>query len=175
MYVIASNDLVGKYYWLSYFGSYDESTKTGTGTNYLTYGVSNYNQTSGILTYCIVIGNALRCDVSTISIVQKNNKLVPVLNLPQQGIRNAIINDIAFFQGGNQINQTVENATFDGLVLIDPNFQIAILMEQSIRDSVFTNMYFFNGEGSKDFNIPKLAHFELKYSNSEIKIFRVVF
>lgn len=165
MYMIASNDLIGKYYWLTYFGSYDEKTGSGTGKNYIQLQLTNYDQNTGVLEY----GNGV------ISIVQKDSKLIPVLNLPQQGLRNAVIKDIIFFQTSGQVNQVNENATLDGLVVVEPNFQVVTFMEPSIKDSVFTNMYFFDGKGSTEFGIPKLAHFELKYSNSEIKIFKVNF
>jgi dolichyl-diphosphooligosaccharide--protein glycosyltransferase len=165
MYVIASNDLIGKYYWLSFFGSYDEKTKTGVGRNFVQLQLTNYSQQQGILQY----GNGI------ISVVQKDDKLVAILNLPQQGIRNAIIKDMIFFQAGNSISQVTPNATIDGLVVIDPSFRIVTFMEPAVKNSIFTNMYFFNGGGHQDFGIPELAHFELKYSNPEVKIFKVLF
>jgi dolichyl-diphosphooligosaccharide--protein glycosyltransferase len=165
MYIIASNDLIGKYYWLSYFGSYDEKTKAGTGRNFIQLQLTNYNQQQGILQY----GNGI------ISLMLKDNKLVAVFNLPQQGVRNAVVKDIIFFQNGKQINRVVENFTIDGLVIVDPSFQVVTFLEQPVRDSIYTNMFFFNGEGSKDFGIPKLNHFKLEYSNPEVKIFKVIF
>jgi dolichyl-diphosphooligosaccharide--protein glycosyltransferase len=165
MYVIASNDLIGKYYWLSFFGSYDENTKTGVGRNFIQLQLTDYDQQSGILQY----GDGV------ISIIQKDNKLVPILNIPQQGIRNAVIKNIIFFQSNNQISQVMENATLDGLVVVDSSFQVLTFMDSSIMNSVFTNMFFFNGNGSKDLSISGLNKFELKYSNSEIKIFKVIF
>jgi|GEM_PF-1117346 dolichyl-diphosphooligosaccharide--protein glycosyltransferase len=171
MYVIASNDLIGKYYWLSYFGSFDYEKRTGEGRNFIQLQLTNYNQQRGILEY----GNGL------ISIAQKDNKLVAVSNIvtdwldPQECPRNSIIRDIIFFQQGRQINQRTENATCKGLLFIDPNFQFVIFMDEKIEKSIFTNMFFFNGKGLKDFEIPELKNFELKYSNPEVKIFEVKF
>jgi len=165
MYVIASNDLIGKYYWLSYFGSYDEKTKAGTGRNFIQLQLTNYDQQQGILQY----GNGV------LSLVQTENKLVAVFNLPQQGIRNAVVRDVIFFQNGKQINQVVDNATIEGLVVVDPSFQVVTFLESPVRDSIFTNMFFFSGEGSADFGIQSLTHFELEYSNPEVKIFKVIF
>jgi hypothetical protein len=165
MYVIASNDLIGKYYWLSYFGSFDYEKRTGDGRNFIQLQLTNYNQQRGILEY----GNGI------ISITQKGNKLVAILNLPQQGIRNAIIKDMIYFQQGNQINQRTENATLNGLLFVDPSFQFVIFMDEKIEKSIFTNMFFFNGKGLKEFEIPELKNFELKYSNPEVKIFEVKF
>jgi hypothetical protein len=165
MYVIASSDLIGKYYWLSYFGSFDYEKRTGEGRNFIQLQLTNYNQQRGILEY----GNGI------ISITQKDNKLVAILNLPQQGIRNAIIKDMIYFQQGNQINQRTENATVNGLLFVDPSFQFVIFMDEKIEKSIFTNMFFFNGKGLKEFEIPELKNFELKYSNPEVKIFEVKF
>jgi len=165
MYVIASSDLIGKYYWLSYFGSFDYEKRTGEGRNFIQLQLTNYNQQRGILEY----GNGI------ISITQKGNKLVAILNLPQQGIRNAIIKDMIYFQQGSQINQRTENATVNGLLFVDPSFQFVIFMDEKIEKSIFTNMFFFNGKGLKEFEIPELKNFELKYSNPEVKIFEVKF
>ncbi|MEM5867833.1 MAG: hypothetical protein QXG39_07930, partial [Candidatus Aenigmatarchaeota archaeon] len=165
MYVIASSDLIGKYYWLSFFGSYDEKKREGEGRNFYQLPLTNYNQQRGILEY----GNGI------ISITQKDGRLVAILNFPLKNIRNAIIKDMIYFQQGKQINQRIENATVNGLVFIDPSFQFVIFMEEEIEKSIFTNMFFFNGKGIKEFNITKLEHFELRYSNPEVKIFEVKF
>ncbi|MEM3373560.1 MAG: STT3 domain-containing protein [Candidatus Anstonellales archaeon] len=165
MYVIASSDLIGKYYWLSFFGSYDVKKKSGEGRNFIQLGLTNYNQQKGILEY----GNGI------ISIVQKDNKLVPILNIPTQGIRNAVIKDMIYFYQGQQINQRIENATLNGLLFVDPSYRLVIFMDENIEKSIFTNMFFFNGNGLKEFNITKLEQFELKYSNPEVKIFEIKF
>ncbi|MEM5879095.1 MAG: STT3 domain-containing protein [Candidatus Aenigmatarchaeota archaeon] len=165
MYVIASSDLIGKYYWLSFFGSYDAKTGKGEGRNFIQLELTNYNQQKGILEY----GNGI------ISITQKDNRLVAILNFPIQGIRNAIIKDMIYSRQGQQINQRIENATMNGLLFVDPSFRVVIFMDENIEKSIFTNMFFFNGEGLKEFNISKLEHFELKYSNPEVKIFEIKF
>jgi dolichyl-diphosphooligosaccharide--protein glycosyltransferase len=153
MYVIASADLIGKYYWLSYFGS------GGNGRNFIQLPMSSYDPTQGTIQY----GNGL------ITIAQKNNQLVPIINIPQQGIRNAIIKNIIFYQDGQQINQSFENVTnvVDGLLWVEPGFRTVIFMDPQIQNSIFTRMFFFNGQG--------LNHFQLVYSNPEIRVFKVKF
>jgi hypothetical protein len=131
--------------------------------NFIQLQLTNYNQQRGILEY----GNGI------ISITQKDNKLLAVLNLPQEGIRNAVIRDVIYFYQGNQINQRTENATLNGLLFVDPSFQFVIFMDEKTEKSVFTNMFFFNGKGLKEFEIPELKNFELKYSNPEVKIFEL--
>jgi dolichyl-diphosphooligosaccharide--protein glycosyltransferase len=169
MYLIASSDLIGKYYWLSYFG-------TGTGRNYLTYGLSDYDPTQGIFTYCIIIDNRLRCDVSTISLAQKDNRTIAVFNYLPQGIRNAIVKDITFFQENRRVNlRLTEAEAIDGLVLVNPDFRYLYFMDGIIRDSLFNNMFFFDGNGVKEFGINELNHFEKVFENQEVKIYKVIF
>jgi dolichyl-diphosphooligosaccharide--protein glycosyltransferase len=153
MYVIASNDLIGKYYWLSYFG-------TGTGRNYFQMQISNPTtyQTDGALQY----------NGGQLSLVFQGNELIPVLNSPEQGIRNAVISHIVYFENGQErrLDFSDQANVVDGMVWVDPNYGVAIFMDASIRDSMFTKMFFFNGDG--------LEHFELVYSNPEIRLFKVI-
>jgi len=81
------------------------------------------------------------------------------------------------FQNGQPQILNFGNTTnlVDGLLWVDPSFQVVIFMDHSIRDSVFTNMFFFNGDGNKELGISKLNNFELVYQNSEIKLFKVTF
>jgi hypothetical protein len=44
---------------------------------------------------------------------------------------------------------------------------VAIYMDTTIQNSVFTKMFFFGGEG--------LEHYKLVYQNAEIKLFKVSF
>lgn len=160
VYVIASSDLIQKYYWLSYFGSYNNITKTGEGTSFAQLSFSGLDK-SGYPTYG-----------SVITLLEKDKQLLAVLNLPQQGIRNAIIKDVVYYQNGQQLKSTYNetNATsgvFDGMLWIDPSFRVVLLMEASVRDSMFTKMFFWDGDGLKNFT-------EV-YSNSEVKIFKVSF
>jgi dolichyl-phosphooligosaccharide-protein glycotransferase len=170
MYVIASSDLIQKYYWLSYFGSYNDSTQTGDGRNYIYFQFSGFDQ-SGFLTY-------KNSQIPlTITLLEKDGKPMAVANYPQQGIRNAVIRDLMYFQNSTSVKLSYNstNNTLDGLFWVDPGFTVAIFMDSQVRDSIFTNMFFFDGNGVNEFNISKLSHFELVYENPEIKIFKVGF
>ena len=151
MYVIASNDLIGKYYWLSYFG-------TGTGRNYFQMQLTNYDQEQGVLEYN---GGQLR-------LVWENGVWVPVLNIPEQGIRNVIISDVVYYENNEEKRQNFSDRqnTIDGMIWVDPGYSVAMFMDGQIRDSVFTRMFFFNGEG--------LKHFQLVLSNPEIRLYKVI-
>jgi asparagine N-glycosylation enzyme membrane subunit Stt3 len=174
MYVIASNDLIGKYYWLSFFSScekkfgwqaYETCSKSvkwflenGEGKNFFTLPFSNFDQT----------GNPVYAGIVTLG--QVNNTLVGVYQ------NRYIIKRIVYFQEGRMIAKeyNVENS-IDGLLWVDPSFGLVIFMEPEVYKSIFTNMFFFNGQGLKEFDIPKLNNFELKFSNPEVKIFKVIF
>ena len=150
VYIIASSDLIGKYYWLSYFG-------TGEGTNFLHLPLTSIDSNGNLL-----YGNGI------ITLVQKNNTFVPVLNLPSQGITNNVVEEIDYFDnyGEHRIRFT-QYKTFPGLVWVDPSYKYVVYMPSSVKNSIFTRMFFWNGKG--------LQHFKLVYSNPEIRVFKVIF
>ncbi|HDH91663.1 MAG TPA: hypothetical protein ENF38_01790 [Candidatus Aenigmarchaeota archaeon] len=150
VYIIASNDLIGKYYWMSYFG-------TGQGRNFFQLPLTSVS--GGNLVY----SNGL------VTVARKDDKLVPIMNLPQQGIRNAIIKEIEYYENGLRKRYSYENASnvIDGLLWIDPSYRYAIYMDPVVKNSIFSRMFFWNGEG--------LKHFKLVYSNPEIRVFKVIF
>lgn len=147
MYLIASSDLIGKYYWLSFFGE-------GTGKNYIQLSLSNYgtDQQGNVAAYYYGGGS--------ITIVIRNNSYIPVLN------NKMIAHEIIYFQNGKMVTNTFNTSeTVEGTVWVDPSFQVVIYMEPAVKNSVFTSLYFFNGEG--------LKNFQLVFNNGEVKIFKV--
>lgn len=164
VYVIASSDLIQKYYWLSYFGSYNETTKSGIGKGFQ-YIPFQELDTSGSPVY----GSSSIPYVVTLT--EKDNQIIGILNSPYYGIRNAIIGEVVYYNGDRQLrvmyNGTSTENVIDGLLWVDPSFRAVIFMEASVRDSIFTRLFFWNGEG--------LKNFEPVYSNSEVKIFKVEF
>ncbi len=151
MYIIASSDLIQKYYWLSYFG-------TGTGRNYLQLPLSGYDSDQGVLTY----------GSGEISLVINNEGVwVPVLNFPDQGIRNVLVKEIVYYEYGQERDILLNDTqAIDGMVWVDPSYSSLIFMEPQIRDSIFNKMFFFLGKG--------LNNFELVYKNPEIRVFKVI-
>ncbi len=148
VYVIASADLIQKYYWMSYFG-------LGQGNSYFQMNYQGYDPNQGIITYA---GGQL-------SLVRQEDKWVPVMNIPEQGIRNLIIKEVLYFENGETRHFVFnETSAIDGMIWVDPSYGVVIYMDPSIRDSVFTRMFFFNGAG--------LDNFELVYSNAEIRLFK---
>ena len=146
IYVIASSDLIGKYHWLSYFGS------GGNAKDFIQLPLKGYDPNQGILTYAN----------GEITLMRKGDQWVPVV----QG--KYVVKEIIYEENGQKhLNFTNATNAIDGMVWVDPSYQIVVFMPPEIRDSIFTKMFFFNGQD--------LKKFELVYSNPELKIFKVNF
>jgi asparagine N-glycosylation enzyme membrane subunit Stt3 len=150
MYFIASSDLISKYYWLSYFG-------TGEQHNFVQLALTNVGTNTNGTQNEFDYGNG------ALVLLVQNGKLVPIVN------NKNIIKNIIYYQNGQQVQYQYANATdlVDGLVIVDSSFQQATYLDPQIMSSVFTRLYFGNGQG--------LNHFKLVYDNGEIKIFKVIF
>lgn len=164
VYVLATSDLIGKYYWLSCFGNFDMKLWNSTGgnkwqcdgRNYIYVQFSNFDK-QGLPIYS---QSGL-----TITLLQNGTDLLAVVNSLGQGVRNAIIKDVVFYQNNERFySRQKNNNTIDGMAWIDPSFRVIVFMDSIVRDSVFTKMFFFDGEG--------LNNFEMVYSNPEVKIFK---
>lgn len=164
VYVIASDDLIGKYFWMNCFGTFDLNLWDSTGgkqwncdqKNYISLPLTTVDK-QGLPIYTL---NSL-----TIGLVPNGTSLLAVINSPGQGIRSAVVSDLVYFQNG--VMQRVKvNATnsVDGMVWVDPSFRQIIFMDPKIRDSVFTKMFFFNGEG--------LNKYHMVFQNPQVKIFK---
>ena len=149
IYLIASSDLIGKYYWLSFFG-------TKEGVNYYQLTFSGFDQ-SNLPTY----GGILTLLQNT------DGSIMAVMNIPDQGIRNAVVRQIVYFDQNGEKRYDYSNTTntMDGMAWVDSSFSVVFFMPPEVRDSVFTRLFFFNGEG--------LSKFNLVFINSEVKIYKV--
>ena len=167
LYVLATSDLIGKYFWLSFFG-------TTQGASY-TQCFSNQAETQrlGAPTYVCQAGTPLEISLVTNPDTQEP---VAVMNAPNGGIRNAFVRDLVLFQNGQQFGFRAESETaaiVDGMVWVEPSFGSIVYMQPNVRDSVFTNMFFFDGRGNEAIEMPALRNFEMVYANPEMKIFRL--
>jgi len=195
MYFISSNDLIGKFTWMNYFGGYRAPIKSGADfqknpgvccaqtpksePDQIPCG-EFADQGKGVWIWCPWIftlsdvqqddqGNQIYIyDYSGLktSIVQKPNYLVSIYN------NQYLINHMTFFSDGQMQDIDLSDSSInleriDGLVWVDPSFRNLIYFAPAIKDSIFTKTFFYDGKG--------LEHFELVYSNSEIKLYRVNF
>lgn len=197
MYFISSNDLIAKFTWMNYFGGFRAPIKTGAdfqknpGVCCAVTPESEPDQVPcgefadkgrGVWIWCPWIFNFKEATQDeqgnpiyiyeysgiTISIVQQPNYLLPIYN------NQYLINHITFFSADDTgmrdvdlRDSSIELERIDGLVWVDPSFRNLIYFAPSIKDSVFTKTYFYDGHG--------LDHFELVYFNPEIKLYKVNF
>ena len=194
IYFIASSDLIGKFTWMNYFGgyrapiasNYDFSRNPGvccaqtpkTEPGQVSCG-EFANQGRGVWVWCPWIfslkdvkqdqeGNPVYVyDYAglTISIIQKDNRLIPVYN------NQFVINHMTFFYQGQEQDQDLSglNTTLEkinGLIWLQPDFRSLIYFAPAIKDSMFTRLFLYNGNG--------LEHFEQVFSNSEIRLYKII-
>ena len=100
------------------------------------------------------------------AIVQKGDQLIPIYN-NKYLIKNMIFYNQAQEQKLDLSTYETDSPKIDGLVWVDPSFRNLIYFSPFTKDSIFTRLFFFDGR--------ELEHFELVYSNPEIKLFKVNF
>ena len=160
VYVIASADLIGKYYWLSCFGTFNMSSRECDGRNFLTLSLVGQTQ-QGLVYQTSIQGFPIK-----ITLTQLNNTVVSVFDAPILRIRNRIVKHTILYSNGRLQNYTSDNPNaIEGTVFIDPSYTLAIFMDEKIQNSLFTRMFFYDGKG--------LKHFEEVFSNPEVKIFKL--
>ncbi len=164
MYFIASSDLIGKYPWPSYFGSLWPKY-SGTGVQAQFYQLNlrplqNNGQVIGYYDQCLK-QDGEQCSMFNFLVIEQNQKLVGVYQ------NRHIVKQMTYYLGGQKESVSYDNATLDGMLWIDPSFQSAFLMTPDVRDSMFTRMYFFDGDD--------LSHFQQVFNNGEVKIYKVDF
>jgi hypothetical protein len=163
IYLIASSDLIGKYYWLSCFGSFDMETRECKGKVFWQVPFKQRDE-EGRLIYEAPYG----LTKFLIILTQKDGNIISIVSAPHLGIHKGIAKQTVLYQEGQEFAFDYEGEdAIDAMVWIDPSFRLAIFMEKEVRDSLFTQLFFFDGKG--------LKNFELVYSNPELKIFKVKF
>ncbi len=154
-YIIASSDMIGTYYWMSYYGSYDFESGSGKGTGYDILNLTDEGA-DGTLLY----------DNGKISIERRNDEPVAFLGVSAQGANQTFGQLVYFDRLGNEkrVDYGSDN-TVKGLLWASPDWQYVLFMTEEVRDSIFTKLLFFNGEG--------LEHFQPVFENSGVKVYRV--
>ena len=165
-FVIVSRDLVGKYYWISYYGSFDYESMSGKHTSYV------YLQFTGE----DINGNSLYGDkgIDVIRIERRDGQVIPSFALPVEAIKTyniGHINEIVFFdeQGDEKRldlpDSTNETDTKKSLLWVSPNWKYIVIMTDDVKDSMLARLGFFGGRG--------LEHFQLVFENPTVKIYKV--
>jgi dolichyl-diphosphooligosaccharide--protein glycosyltransferase len=182
VYWIASDDLIGKFQWLQYFGTGCDARTDRNCPLYMqiphssdsydsngNVALRNYaldNQTS-IMVYngqvpipIFVQGiNAVLFDEF---IVYNGTQPIPIK--PDENETNSILAALKPLE--KQLNVRFTNQTVPMTVWIPQDYSYIVLIPPTLRESVFTKMFMLEGQG--------LEHFKQVFSNPQVKIYEVI-
>ncbi|MBI2075702.1 MAG: hypothetical protein HYT72_00450 [Candidatus Aenigmarchaeota archaeon] len=165
MYYIASQDLLGKSVWWSYFSTWD-ATRTGEKGDKYSYAIVQRSQSRPVLDQNAIAHIYPLGPQQAFVIYETNNTYQAFL---QQGSTLATVGKIFYFDRAGQGNlRTREEADISGLIWLTPDKNAMIFAPPQLENSLFTRMYLFNGLG--------LNNFELVGNyGGEVKLFKVKF
>lgn len=162
MYYIASSDLIGKSHWWTYFATWDPIKNTGlTGSSYIIAGLSRAQPVGDTILYIYPMGQQ-----QTIQVQQKGAEITPLIQIGNQVL--SISRYVTFNADGAGGIFSRPNADVEGTLWIEPSKSQVIFMPEQVEDSLFTRLFFYNGQGLEKF----------EYVNSwgnEVKLFRIKF
>jgi len=181
-YWIASDDLIGKYQWLQYFGTGCDARTDSRCSLYMLLGRNNvvYDQSGNPI--LVFSGNSGTIN----SIVLLDQIPLPLLI---QGRDAMLYRDMIYYDGDSPmiynfegLNETKKTALKEGLkqynlrlsnqtvpltAWMPKNYAYMALIPDNLMNTVFTKMFFLEGQG--------LEHFKQVFRNEQVKIYEVVF
>ena len=158
--LVTSLDMVSKAGWWSYFGSWNFDS--GNSTNYI-YSMSQANVTSENDSVVIKADNGVVAQMSgsniTAGLQVSSSQTAPPHRL------------VIISNGTTQYDQVVNNdSSFSIFLIQQDNYLFAVAMSKELEDSMFTRLYFMQGEGLTRF---KLAHEEPSEGIAEVMVWNV--
>ena len=170
VYWIASSDLIGKFQWIQYFGTGCDARTDQRCPLYLPMQLQSVSQTkSGYSVF----------NYNNVKIILRGNEIIPILINNRNG---ALFSEIIVYENNTAIPYKISNVNTTEIenemrvrmsseqipytVLVMPDGQNIILIPPHLRNNIFTKMFFFDGQG--------LTRFKEVFSNSDVKIFKVV-
>jgi hypothetical protein len=179
VYWIASDDLISKYQWLQYFGMGCDSRSDARCQLYSALSLENVKYDTN--------GNAVVFVYGTIMMVAVGEK--PAL-VYVQGKNAALIDEVMYYNGNSVITRNLNNENKTDLASsMDPlmkqlgyrmsdqsvsltgwlskDSRTIIIIPPTLRNTVFTRMFFLEGQG--------LEHFKQVFRNEQVKIYEVIF
>jgi hypothetical protein len=185
VYWIASDDLIGKYQWLQYFGMGCDSRTDASCPIYMQLSVVNAFTIGGVpvRNYGADYNgdgtldvNILSVDSTPPSVLMINGRtasiFTDVLFYDQSGtIRSYSVNNkTAAYESlkalGNALNLTLVNNDISYSVWIPSSKNYIVLIPPNLKNAVFTKMFMEEGSG--------LLHFKQVFRNDEVKIYEVI-
>lgn len=159
LYFIASADLIGKSVWWSYFATWTPSDK-GKQYSYLTM---QLQQTKPMISDNSLVYIYPFSQQQSFVVYQNNTNVKAFL---QQGSQLLSVESVFYFTQTQGIMKTDPNADVKGMLWITGDKNTAVYIPKEIENSMFTRLFFFNGQGLNNF----------EYVNSwggELKLFKV--
>ena len=179
IYWIASDDLIGKFQWLQYFGTgCDARVEQQKCPLYIQIPEQSQSTDSS--------GNVVLRNYGGILVFQGLNVPVPIY---VQGIDGTLFDETIFYSQGNvtsykinetekqlliqtlkplesQLNFRFTNQSIPMSVWIPQDYSYIVIIPPNLRDSIFTKMFMLEGQG--------LDHFKEVFRNPQVKIFEVI-
>jgi len=177
VYWIASDDLIGKFQWLQYFGTGCDARVNPNCPLYYMVGRSDVKYDA--------FGDLETLEYQNVKLVNDDGMLYPFFvegkkalkireliytspsgNQEKINFEDSEVLTSAMNGKAQQVGLTLEDGFAPITVTISQDYSTIILIPQHLREAVFTKMFFLNGDG--------LEHFNMVYSNAQVKIFEVV-
>jgi asparagine N-glycosylation enzyme membrane subunit Stt3 len=185
VYWIASDDLIGKYQWLQYFGTGCDARTDSKCPLYMQLGEDSqsrlYDNNGNIALLTYPLGSQAK-------IMIYNSPSVPI-PIYVQGINAALFDETIYYNGTQPVSikftQNETNALLTALkplegnlnvrftnqsipmtVWIPNHFSYIVAIPPNLRDTVFTKMFMLEGQ--------ELDHFKQVFRNDQVKIYEVI-
>ncbi len=165
MYFIASQDLLSKSVWWSYFSTWDPAREGEKGDKY-SYGIIQRSQSRPLLDQNAIANIYPISQEQAFVVIEKDGS---VQGFIQAGTQIGEVENVFYFtKDGNGVMKTSKDPQIMGMIWLSPDKGTIIFIPKELENSLFTRMYLFNGAG--------LENFEFVNSwGGEVKLFKVKF
>jgi hypothetical protein len=181
-YWIASDDLIGKYQWLQYFGTGCDARTDSQCSIYMLLSRTKvaYDQNGNpILVFADSSGSinsiVLFGEIPLPLLIQGRDAMLyrDMIYYNGNELKNYSFENLnetkmaALKEGLKQYNLILSNQTVPLTAWMPSNYGYMTLIPDRLKDTVFTKMFFLEGQG--------LEHFKQVFRNEQVKIYEVVF
>ena len=166
MYYIASSDLIGKSQWWTYFSTWDPVGNDGKkGEKYVYAQVQITNaeplEEQNAIKYIYNLDNQ---GVQKFEIYERNGSLSAFLKQQNSLVK---VSELIYYDKNGTLKRNInEDAQMEGAIWLDPSKRVLIYIPKQLKESIFTKLYFFNGENLENFEM-------VKNWGGEVKLFKV--
>ena len=178
VYWIASDDLIGKFQWLQYFGTGCDARVEQRCPLYIQIPEQSRSVDEK--------GNIILRNYGNIIVFQGLNIPIPIY---VQGINGAIFDEVIYYSQGNvtsfkmneteketliqtlkplekQLNFRFTNQSIPLTIWVPQHYAYIVIIPQTLRNSVFTKLFMLEGQ--------ELEHFKQVFKNEQVKIYEVI-